>query len=55
MGELVRISDYLERKATGNNPSALTKRLADIAFEMLVLQSEKNRLERILERSSDNL
>ena len=51
---VVYISDYLERKAAGTDRSELTKRLADIALEQLLLQSEKNRIERILaEGASD--
>ena len=54
MGEVIRISDYLERKAAATDQAEISKRLADIALEQLLLQSERNRLERILaERSSE--
>ena len=49
MGEVIHISDYLERKAAQRDPSEVAKRLADIALEMLLLQSEKNRLEKVLD------
>lgn len=49
MGEVVHISDYLERKAAQRDPSEVAKRLADIALEILLLQSEKNRLEKVLD------
>lgn len=44
MGEVIHIQEYLERKATEPQPNAVTQRLAQISLEMLLLQSEKNRL-----------
>lgn len=44
MGEVIRMQDYLERKAAAPQPNAVTERLAQIALEMLLLQSEKNQL-----------
>lgn len=48
MGEVIRIKDYLERKAMETDPDAIKKRLAAIALEQLLLASEKHRLESIL-------
>lgn len=47
MGEVVYISEYLERK---NAPSTedISKRLADIALQQLLLASEKHRLQSLL-------
>lgn len=48
MGELISMQGYLERKAGEIDRDAIPQRLAEIALDMLTLQSEKNRLERIL-------
>lgn len=48
MGEVISMDGYLERKAGETPPDAIPQRLAQIAFEMLMLQSEKNRLEHLL-------
>jgi hypothetical protein len=42
------MAGYIERKAGEIDHDAIPQRLAAIALEMLTLQSEKNRLERIL-------
>lgn len=39
---------YLERKAAETTPDEIVRRIAQISFELLTLQSEKNRLERML-------
>lgn len=43
-GNVISISDYLERKA-GPTTENITKRLAKIALDQLLLASEKHRLE----------
>lgn len=48
MGEVIDMQGYLERKAAETQPDSIQRRLAEIALEMLLLQSEKNRLERQL-------
>ena len=48
MGEVIHISEYLERKA-GPTQQDITKRLADIALQQLLLASEKHRLEHQLQ------
>lgn len=48
MGEVISMAGYLERQAGAVDREAIPQRLAQIALEMLTLQSEKNRLERIL-------
>lgn len=53
MGEVIRIDQYLERKAAETDPEQLKQRLADIGREILILASEKNRLERILLSPND--
>lgn len=45
MGEVIRISDYLDRKAAETDPAEITRRLAEIGREVLLLTSEKHRLE----------
>lgn len=47
MGEVIYLDDYRE-KAAAPTRDDLTKRLAEIAVEKLVLQSEENRLKSIL-------
>ena len=42
------MADYLERKAGEVTPDAIPQRLAEIALDMLILQSEKNRLQHLL-------
>lgn len=48
MGEVIHISDYLERRASETDPEDLKRRIMDIGREILLLQSEKNRLEKVL-------
>lgn len=48
MGEVISMAGYLERKAGEIDRDAIPQRMAQIALEILTLQSEKNRLERIL-------
>lgn len=48
MGEVISMAGFVERKAAQTDPQELTRRLADIALEMLLLQSEKNRIEHVL-------
>jgi len=43
-GNVISMSDYLERKA-GPTTEDITKRLAEIALQQLLLASEKHRLE----------
>jgi len=40
VGEVIHIAEWLNRR----DPEAIKKRLADIALEKLLLQSEANRL-----------
>ena len=49
MGELIIISQYLERKAAERDPAAIRKRLADIAIEQMLLSSERIRLNKVLD------
>lgn len=44
MGEVISMQDYLERK-NGPTREDISKRLADIALQQLLLASEKRRLE----------
>lgn len=44
MGEVIHIADYLEGK-TQPSRADISKRLADIALQQLLLASEKHRLE----------
>lgn len=48
MGELIVISEYLERRA-GPTQEDVRKRLADIALEQLLLASERHHLQGLLE------
>ena len=54
MGELIRISDYLERKAVEVDPEAQRRRLAEIGREILILASERNRIRALLADNVDN-
>jgi hypothetical protein len=47
-GNVISISDYLERKA-GPTTEDITKRLAEIALQQLLLASERHRLNAQLE------
>ena len=48
MGEVIRIEEWLHKR----DPEQIKKRLADIALEKLLLQSEENRLLSLLERQN---
>ena len=48
MGEVIRIEECLHKR----DPEQIKKRLADIALEKLLLQSEENRLLSLLERQN---
>ncbi len=52
-GNVISISDYLERKA-GPTTEDITKRLADIALQQLLLASERHRLLAQLDLRNDN-
>jgi hypothetical protein len=54
MGEVIVIAEYLERKL-GPTTQDISKRLADIALQQLVLASEKHRLEHQLQVVRNNL
>lgn len=47
MGDIINMQEYRERKAA-SLPEDKTRRLAEIALEKLVLQSEENQIRRIL-------
>lgn len=49
MGEVIHIKEYLERKA-GPTREDVSKRLAEIALQQLLLASEKIRLQGQLEQ-----
>lgn len=49
MGEVVYISQYLERKHEAVDPLEIRKRLADIAIEQMLLSSERIRLQKVLD------
>lgn len=49
MGEVIQISEYLERKAAEIDPDEIRKRLADIAIEKTLLIAEQVRLEKVLD------
>lgn len=49
MGEVIHISEYLERKAAEQDPAEIRKRLADIAIEQMLLSSERIRLQKVLD------
>ena len=49
MGEVIEIASYLERKAAETDPLEIRKRLADIAIEQALLQSEQQRLQKVLD------
>ena len=44
MGELINLDDYRERKAR-SVPADVQRRIAEIALDIVLLQSEKARLE----------
>lgn len=48
MGEVISMGDYLERKAGEVPREDLTRRLAEISLEILILGSEKKQIERQL-------
>lgn len=48
MGEVISMREYIERKAMERDPEAVKHRLAEIAIELLVLQSEETRLKSVL-------
>ncbi len=52
-GNVISISDYLERKA-GPTTEDITKRLADIALQQLLLASERTRLLSQLDERRNN-
>lgn len=52
MGEVIRIDQYLERKAAETDPDAQRRRLAEIGREILILASERNRIRAILEQDN---
>ena len=55
MGEVIVMGEYLERKASETDPDQLKQRIVDIGREILILTSEKNRLEKVLlQGSGDN-
>jgi len=47
MGELINLDEYREKKAA-STPEHRTRRLAEIALEKLLLQSEENQILRLL-------
>lgn len=47
------MDEYLERKAARRDPSELAKRLAEISLDIVLLQSEKKRIEDTLENPLD--
>ncbi|HRJ06887.1 MAG TPA: hypothetical protein PK911_05070 [Candidatus Saccharibacteria bacterium] len=49
MGELISMAEYLERK-TGPSRQDISKRLAEIAVEQMLLASEKIRLQEQLQK-----
>lgn len=49
MGELISMAEYLERK-TAPSRQDISKRLADIAIEQMLLASEKLRLQEQLQK-----
>lgn len=52
MGEVIDLESYRERKTMPTTEDR-TRRLAEIAMEKLLLQSEENRIKRILGISED--
>lgn len=52
MGELISMQEYRERRAA-SAPEDKTRRLAEIALEKLLLQSEENQIRRILGMDSE--
>ena len=47
MGDLINMQEYRERRAA-SLPDDKTRRLAEIALEKLLLQSEENQIRRLL-------
>ena len=47
MGDLINMQEYRERRAV-SLPEDKTRRLAEIALEKLLLQSEENQIRRLL-------
>lgn len=47
MGDLINMQEYRERRAA-SLPEDKTRRLAEIALEKLLLQSEENQIRRLL-------
>jgi len=52
MGELINLEEYRERKAA-STPDHRTRRLAEIAFEKLLLQSEENQIRKLLSQGPE--
>lgn len=48
MGEVINMQEFREKKAA-SLPEHKSRRLAEIAFEMLLLQSEKNQILRVID------
>jgi hypothetical protein len=48
MGEVINMQEFREQKAA-SLPEHKTRRLAEIALEMLLLQSEKNQILQLLD------
>jgi len=44
MGEIIYVTEYLERRAAEVAPEGVQQRLAEIAIEVAVLNSEKDML-----------
>ena len=44
MGEMIYVAEYLERRAAEVAPESIRQRLAEIAIEVAVLNSEKDML-----------
>lgn len=48
MGELVNMEEWVERRETAPNKREIYKRLGEIAMDIILLESEKARLESLL-------
>lgn len=55
MGELISMQEYLERKVTRIDTHQVRLRMASIAVEIALLQSEHDRLESVLVNSPDDI
>lgn len=55
MGEVINMSEYLERKAASFDPHQAQLRMAAIAVEIALLQSEYDRIESVLSNDSIEL